>query len=122
MAQMHKALYYALRLVAGLSAALLPFVVAANHAVATMLSVFIVVATVIDMIFNPKDRWQLLSRAASLLTMERFKRTGENKDYESMLSILVATESSRLDHLVSIDELLSNVKKVRMMATNSPRS
>ena len=101
----YRGLYYALRLSAGLSAGFLPFVVSTVPVLATVLSATIVVVTVVDMVFNPKDRWKLFSRTADLLTMERLKRTGEYKGYESLLSLLTSTESAKLESLVTLEEV-----------------
>jgi hypothetical protein len=101
----YRSLYYLLRLSAGLSAALLPFVVSSVPSCASVLSIIIVVTTVIDMIFSPKDRWKLYSRTADLLTMERLKRSGEYQGYESLLSLLTTTESAKLEDLVTLEEV-----------------
>ena len=113
-AKIHRALYYSLRLIASLCAGLLPFVVGSHTFLATMLSVAIVVTTGIDMIFVPKDKWQLYSRATDLLTVEVMKRAGNFDQYQSAIDILVATETAALAGLVNMDDL---VKKVQ----NTPR-
>lgn len=110
-AHIHRFLYYFVRLVASLSAGLLPFVVASSPAIATALSIAIVVATVVDMVFNPKDRWQLYSRATDLLTVEQLKRQGDYPKYEALIAILVSAESAKLERLVDIDELIKKVRE-----------
>jgi Protein of unknown function (DUF4231) len=106
----YRFLYYLLRLLAGLSAALLPFVVSSVPTIATALSIIIVITTVIDMIFNPRDRWKLYSRAADLLTIERLKRSGEYLGYESLLSLLTTTESAKLESLVTLEDVTKKAK------------
>lgn len=108
--RVYRRLYYTLRVAAGLSAGLLPFVVATFPIAATTLSVIIVVATVLDMVFNPKDRWQLFSRASDALTLERFKHSGDDKGYETLLAFLVAMESAKLDNLVSLQDVMKKAK------------
>ncbi len=110
-AKVYRAMYYTARLVAGLSAGLLPFVVGTSVAVATGLSVAIVVVTVFDLVFAPKDKWKLYSRAADLLTMQRLKDAGEFEQCKEMLNLLVATENAKLEQLVNLDELLSKVNQ-----------
>lgn len=55
-ARIYKGLYYGTRLVGGLCAGILPFVVYSIPGVATGLSVAIVVVTVLDMVFNPQEK------------------------------------------------------------------
>jgi hypothetical protein len=106
----HQFLYYFVRLVASLSAGLLPFVVASSPATATGLSIAIVITTVVDMVFNPKDKWQLYSRASDLLAVEQLKQQGDYTKYKEMISILVNTELAKLEHLVDFDELIKKAK------------
>src|SRR3712207_5228758 len=72
-ATIHRVLYYALRLTAGLSAAVLPFVVSSYAGLATGLSVSIIIATTLDTVFNPKDHWALYSKATDLMTIAFLK-------------------------------------------------
>jgi Protein of unknown function (DUF4231) len=110
-ARLHCTLYYSLRVIAGLCAGLLPFVVASNPSLATGLSIAIVVATTFDLIFNPKDKWQLYSRATDFLTVEQIKREGHYAEYEGMIQILVNTESAKLERLMGMDEMLQKIRK-----------
>jgi hypothetical protein len=105
--------YYLIRLVAGLSAGLLPFVVSSNPKPATALSILVVVATVVDITLNPQDRWKLFSRASDLLALSRLRLSGQYEGYREVLNILAATESANLEHLVSLDELLNKIDKSR---------
>jgi hypothetical protein len=109
-AKTYRAVYYATRLTAGLSAGLLPFVVSAHPQYALALSIAIVVCTVIDLVFGVRDKWQLMSRAADLLTIQRLKISGEYDKYKDVLEILVNTESAKLAHLVDLDTLLKKAK------------
>ena len=119
----YQRMYYALRLTAGLSAGLLPFVVSTSPPTATALSIVIVIVTVLDMVYNPKQRWGLFSRASDLMTVERLRRTGEIEGYEALLSQVAATEAAKLDALVSNDEIVRRASEIRPLdraARNSP--
>jgi hypothetical protein len=111
--RIYQFMYYALRLTAGLSAGLLPFVVSTSPAAATALSIVIVVVTVLDMVFNPKQRWGLFSRASDLMTVERLRLTGEIFGYEALLSQVAATEAAKLEVLVSNDEIVRRASEIR---------
>ena len=88
----------------------MPFVVSAYPAIATSLSIAIVVATIFDMIFSPKDRWKLFSRAADLLTIERLRAAGQYEKWAGMLDLLVATETAKLEQLVNIDDIIAKAR------------
>lgn len=107
----YRALYYVFRVIAGLSAGLLPFVIASHPNVATGLSIMIVIITAMDLVFNPKDKWQLYSRATDLLAVETLKREGSYAEYRSLIDIILKTETAALERLVSVDELIKDVRK-----------
>src|SRR5262245_59822381 len=75
------AFYYIPRLTVGLSAGALPFTITHSPTVATMLSATIVAATVVDLVFNPKESWVLYSRATDLLAIARLKVAGDYEKY-----------------------------------------
>lgn len=108
--QKYRILYYLLRSIAGLSAALLPFVVSNNTTIATGLSLAIVITTVIDLIFNPKDQWQLNSEATDNLTVEKLKKDGKYEEYQKLIDILVKTESAKLQRLIGQKALLDEIQ------------
>lgn len=110
-AKVNRALYYALRLLAGVSAALLPFVISSYPAIATGLSICVVVVTVIDLIFNPKDRWKLYSQGSDLLTIFLLKKTGDYKAYKEAIDVLLKTENIKLDRLVDMKELIDSAQE-----------
>jgi hypothetical protein len=68
-----------------------------------------VIYSALDVVFNPKDRWSLYSRAADLLTIARLRGTDGFDSAAEPLGILVKTENARLSQLVNLDELLSSV-------------
>ncbi|MDQ8205385.1 DUF4231 domain-containing protein [Pelagicoccus sp. SDUM812003] len=102
----YRNLYYFTRLCAGLSAGILPFVVHSSPNIAIGLSIAVVVATVLDSVFNPKDKWKTFSRATDLLAIARLKASGEYDKYANQLSILAATENAHLEQLVNLDEII----------------
>jgi hypothetical protein len=99
-------LYYTTRLIGGLSAGLLPFFLYSHPPLAMGLSIAVVVVTVFDFVFSPKDRWQLYSKATDLLTIEGFKRHGVYDSHEGWLNILVNTEDLSLSKLREIEQTL----------------
>lgn len=106
----YRSLYYITRLCAGLSAGILPFVVHSRPNIAIALSIAVVAATVLDSVFNPKDKWKTFSRATDLLAIARLKAAGEYDQYANQLSILSATENAHLQQLVNLDEMLEQTK------------
>jgi hypothetical protein len=64
-AKRYRLLYYGTRLIGGLCAGILPFVVYSSPSAATALSVAIVVVTVFDVVFNPKDLENYFARFRS---------------------------------------------------------
>lgn len=109
--RLHRILYVATRLLAGLSAALLPFVVGTMPVVATSLSAVVVICIVIDTVFDPKGKWALYSRATDLLAIAELKRRGEYDDYKAALEILLTTEQQALSGLKGLEEVLSKVEQ-----------
>jgi len=101
--------YYATRLLAGLSAALLPFIVRTDPFWSTTLSVIIVVITVLDLVFSPKDRWALHSKATDLITLAKVKATGEYDKYQEVLNVITQTETANLQQLINLDDLVSKI-------------
>jgi hypothetical protein len=88
-------------------------VISSSPKIATALSLTIVVITVVDFVFNPKDKWKLFSRAADLLTVERLRAAGEYERCAPQLELLVATENAKLGQHVNIDELLAAAQKAQ---------
>src|SRR5690606_1714570 len=108
--KINRTLYYAVRVTGGLAAGVIPFVLQSQPVIATALSLTVVITTVIDSVFNPKDRWRVLSRAADLLAIERLKAAGEYERCAAQLEILSATENAKLEQLVNLDELMRKAK------------
>ena len=108
---LHRVLYIVTRLLAGLSAALLPFVVGTMPIVATSLSAIVVICIVIDTVFDPKGKWALYSRATDLLAVAELKRRGEYDQYKAAFEILLTTEQQALSGLKGLEEVLSRVEQ-----------
>lgn len=113
-AALNRRVYYATRLVAGFSAALLPFIVVQNwgHQYAIALSLLIVIATVIDQVFNPKDRWALLHRAISLITLARIKTEGDYENNKEAVDAIMNTEAAVLQQVTGLKEAVDQISQV----------
>ena len=105
-----RALYYATRLLGGLCAGVLPFVVYSSPPVATVLAITIVVVTVFDTVFNPKDRWRTTSRASDLLFIADVKKKGNYAELEEALNIILSTEDQQMLQLLGLDEVIHKAK------------
>ena len=110
-AKLYSRVYYLTRLTVALSAGSLPFVVSHNTTISTALSIIIVFATIIDMVFNPKQRWELYSKTSDLLTVAELKAQGNYEKYKKALDVVVATERSLLEGLINLDDLVNRVQK-----------
>ena len=104
--------YYLTRIVGGLSAGLLPFVIAKYNNIAIGLSITIVVVTVFDTIFNPRSKSILFSKGSDYLTLERLKATGEYVQYKEMFEIIKRTESKELGFLLDLKEVVNKAQEV----------
>ncbi|MDA8100934.1 MAG: DUF4231 domain-containing protein [Nitrospiraceae bacterium] len=109
--RMYKKLYYSTRLLAALSAGLLPFVVTTKPSLATALSIVIVLCAVTDTVFDPRSKWRLYSKATDLLAVEMIKSRGEYEKYQRNLEILLATEGKELAGLKGLEEILQSMQK-----------
>jgi hypothetical protein len=105
-AKRYRRLYYATRLCAGLSAGFLPFVVRSSPDTAIFLSFLIVIATVVDSVFSPKDRWAVFSKATDLLAAEQLRATGEHEKWQTALNTIERTESAVLKQLGGIRDFI----------------
>lgn len=112
-ARRYSLFYYVTRLVAGLSAGILPFTVGRIEwqAWSIGLSVAIVIITVFDLVFTPKDRWVLFSKATDLLTIAKVKALGEVEyaKYSVALDTLLNTESANLAQVINLNDLVSKI-------------
>jgi hypothetical protein len=110
-ARLYAASYYTTRLLAGLSACLLPFVVGYSKTWATALAIVVAVTTVFDQVFSPKDRWVLFSKATDMIALARIKATGDYDKYKDVLDVILQTETGNLQQLMGLQELVDSVKK-----------
>ena len=95
----YSALYYTTRVVAGLSAALLPFIVGHSQLWATILAIVVAVVTVFDSVFAPKDRWALYSKATDLLALATIRAQGTYDKNKDAIDTILQTESANLQTL-----------------------
>lgn len=109
-AKRYQTVYYMTRICAGLSAGILPFLVRSSPNAAIFFSVLIVVATVADSVFAPKDLWSLYSKATDLLATAQLKRSGRYEKWEADLKIIEETESAALRRL-GIQQLLEQLRR-----------
>lgn len=109
-ARLYRWLYHATRLVAGLSAGLLPFVVSQNAILASALSIIVVVAVVVDTVFNPKERAKSLTIACHLLYIADLKRQGRYEDFKESLDVFMNAEEAR--ELQGIMQIVNKVEQV----------
>lgn len=106
--------YFATRLAAGLSAALIPFMLGRYDEIATGLSVTVAIATVVDLVFAPKDRWTLYSKASDLLTVAKIRALGHYDDASrELIEVLLSTESAALQQVMNLDEMVRQIEKAR---------
>jgi hypothetical protein len=110
-AELFKNLSYGFRVSAGLSAALLPFIVAYSQIAATGLAVIVAVVTVLDTVFVPKDKWKIYSRASDRLWVEQVRARGEYDKYKNHIDEILKTEAADLELLTGLQEMLDQIKK-----------
>lgn len=109
-ARRYSVLYYATRLGAGFSAGFVPFVISSHTDVATGLSLVVVVCTVLDMVFSPKERWALFSKASDLLGVAELKFLGSYEKYKDFLDVILGTERGKLERLTDVEELVKKLQ------------
>ena len=113
-AKRYAMLYYSTRLLAGFSAAVLFFTVLSTETqtLIRLLSFVIVVITIFDLVFSPKDRWALYSKATDLLTIAKAKSLDESEydKYRDALDTLLNTESANLEQVINLNDLVSKIE------------
>ncbi|HJZ55435.1 MAG TPA: hypothetical protein VKE74_10775 [Gemmataceae bacterium] len=107
--RLYKYMYYLIRLTAGLSAAVLPFVIASQRSVAIGLSLTIVVTTVVDLVLNPKGKWRLYSQATDRLTLEMLRKKGVYEENKGLVEAILNTETALISELLNLKTLLDSV-------------
>ena len=121
-ARNYRRLYYTTRICAGLSAGVLPFFVWGHLPFITSgLALIVVVATVLDSVFLPKDRWARYSKATDLLALAKLKSMGHEEEWREAWRVIEDTELTDLQHLTGMQDLLEHIRLVRSSSTdNSP--
>jgi hypothetical protein len=121
-AKRYAVFYYTTRLLAGLSAAILPFIVGrtGTQGLSTALSIIIIIVTVFDLVFSPKDRWALFSKATDLLTVAKVKALDEAEyaKYKEALDTLLNTESANLAQVINLNDLVSKIETAHNQVAN----
>lgn len=107
----YRLIYFATRLLAGLAAGSLPFVVG-HPTAATSCAVVVMVATVVDLVVNPGRHWGLYSRATDSLTMAATKLAGIGGDHASLLRIVERTEAATTADLQDISAVIAASESV----------
>lgn len=116
LAKRYNWLYYMVRLVAGISAGLLPFFLHdQSHAVPTILSVAIVVATLIDLVFQPKEKKLLYSEASDLLTAVLASTTDPDrtKRWRQAFEVVLKTEAALRNLSSALSETVTTMANVK---------
>jgi len=102
--------YYMSRLSVGISAVLLPFVLRTSQYWATVLSIIVLIMTVLDQVFAPKEKWVLYSKATDMFAVARFKAKGQYEENKDLVDLITQTETGKLQQLVGLSELIAKVK------------
>lgn len=110
-AKIYNWFYYIIRLVAGLSAGLLPFFLDRPN-VSTALSVVIVVATLLDFVFSPKEKQLLYSEATDLLATIRanVSEPDPNKRWQQAFEVVLKTEAALRNMSRALNDVLTKMK------------
>ena len=103
-------LFYDLtRLSAGLGAGLLPFTLQ-SPPVPTIISAVIVVTTVLDVVFNPKNRWGLYSQATDLIALAMLKSSGHYDKLGEPFSVILRTEEAIGQTVTNLEDMVKRIK------------
>jgi hypothetical protein len=104
-------LYYITRLIAGFSAAALPFVVGQHHQLAIVLSGIIAALTVVDIVYNPKDRSAIYSKGADLIVVAIIQSGGNYERFKPLIDTLLNTDSPISQDVKDLQALQVTLKK-----------
>lgn len=108
LAKRYRLFYYLTRLCVGLGAGLLPFTLQYPTA-PKIISVVIVITTVLDAVFNPKNNWVLYSQATDLITLAMFKRLGHYDKFEEVISTVLETERAASQINTNLEDMLKKI-------------
>jgi hypothetical protein len=109
-AEFYKRAYYASRVLAGLGACLLPFIVPYSQIGATILAGIVAVVTVLDTIYVPRDQWKRCSMASNRLWVEEIRERGEYEKYKARIEEILRAESEELQLLIGLQQMLDQIK------------
>lgn len=103
-------LYYGTRLIAGISAGLVPVAIPIDARVATVLSILVVISIVVETVFDPKERWAAYSRVTDALAIEELKQKGHYKENEARIELIASCEKLLVTKLRPINDVLEAIK------------
>jgi len=106
-----KYLYYTTRIVAGLAAALLPFIVPYSQILSTIVAAIVAIVTVFDTVLVPRDKWKLFSRTSDQLWLRQVQERGEYEKYKDRIDEILRAEAEDLQALASLQDVLDQLKK-----------
>lgn len=109
LARTYRALTYALRLTAGISAGILPFALGIPP-VATILSMSVVICTAVDAVLDPRKKWAQYSRATDRLMVAIAKRTGSYELHKTELEAIWVAESEDSAQIPELREVLTAMR------------
>ncbi|OUJ66854.1 hypothetical protein BXP70_28980 [Hymenobacter crusticola] len=107
----YQIIYYSTRLLAALAAGLLPFLVGKPENVlwSQTLSIVIVIVTVVDSVFNPREKWIMYSNASDALSEATLKQDPDYIANQEAIKKILDTESAKLNHTVTLEEVVDKV-------------
>ena len=119
-ARRYRILYYVTRLAGGLAAGVLPFVISSAPDIATGLAMAIVIITVLDTVFSPKERWKTMSRATDLLFLAQVKKLNLRTDeFMTQINIILSTEDRQILTLLGLEDVIGKAKDTKNPAEGS---
>ena len=114
----YKSLYFTVRIIAVICSGLLPFFVTSVPPVAIGLSVLIVLATAVDTVFQPHQKWKHYSRAADLLFLWEAKKQPDFDEHRDAVEILLDAEQQSIAQLVELSQAINAASKVLIPPTS----
>ena len=111
MARIYTSMYYSTRVLAGLCAVLVPFIINSKPPIATVLSIIVAVCLAIDTIFKPLESLTIYSDATDQLAIEEAKYLGDYEAYKNLWDIVKATEATKRRNLTELKTVLEDLRK-----------
>lgn len=108
--QYFKFMFYSLRVIVGVGAAMIPFAIFYSTTMALIISAMVSLSTTVDAIFAPKDKWQLYSRASDQLWVLQIRESGQYDQYKDRIEEILRTEGAEVDMINSLQAMLNDIK------------